>query len=89
MRYAAEHLIAAGNASVIIISSTYGLVGQREHAAYCTAKAGVIGLVKSAALDLADKSVRVNAICPSYVETGLAIEVARLEADPDAALETK
>ena len=89
MRYAAEHLIAAGNASVIIISSAYGLVGQRERAAYCAAKAGVIGLAKSAALDLADKSVRVNAICPGYVETALSIEVARLEADPEAALETK
>ena len=89
MRYAAEHLIAAGSASVIIISSTYGLVGQRERAAYCAAKAGVIGLVKSAALDFADKGVRVNAICPGYVETPLAIEVAQVEADPEAALEAK
>jgi NAD(P)-dependent dehydrogenase (short-subunit alcohol dehydrogenase family) len=89
MRYAAEHLIAAGSASVIVISSTYGLVGHRERAAYCAAKAGVIGLVKSAALDFADKSVRVNAMCPGYVETPLSIEVAKLEADPEAALEAK
>jgi NAD(P)-dependent dehydrogenase (short-subunit alcohol dehydrogenase family) len=89
MRYAAEHLIAAGGASVIIISSTYGLVGQRERAAYCAAKHGVIGLVKSAALDFADKAVRVNAICPGYVETPLSIEVAKVEADPEAALEAK
>jgi NAD(P)-dependent dehydrogenase (short-subunit alcohol dehydrogenase family) len=89
MRYAAEHLVAAGSGSIIIISSMYGLVGQSERAAYCAAKAGVIGLVKSAALDFADKQVRVNAVCPGYVETPLAIEVARLEANPEAALAAK
>jgi NAD(P)-dependent dehydrogenase (short-subunit alcohol dehydrogenase family) len=89
MRFAAEHLIAAGSASVIVISSAYGLVGHRERVAYCAAKAGVIGLVKSAALDFADKGVRVNAICPGYIETPLSIEVAQLEADPEAALEAK
>ncbi len=89
MRYAASHLMAAKPASVIIISSTYGLVGHRERAAYCAAKAGVIGLVKAAALDFADKGVRVNAMCPGYVETPLAIAVAQQERDPEAALETK
>ncbi len=89
MRYGAEHLLRAGKASVIIISSTYGLVGQRERAGYCAAKHGVIGLVKSAALDFAEQGVRVNAICPGFVDTPLAIEVAKLEADPEAALAAK
>lgn len=89
MRFAADHLIAAQPASVIVISSTYGLVGHRERAAYCAAKAGVNGLVRAAALDFADKGVRVNAICPGYVETPLSIAVARQEADPEAALEAK
>ncbi len=88
-RYAAAHLVAAGSGSIIAISSMYGLVGQRERIGYCTAKAGVIGFVKAAALDLADKGVRVNAICPGFVETDLAIEVAKLEADPEAALRHK
>lgn len=89
MRYAAEHLVAAKGASVIAISSTYGLVGHIERAAYCAAKAGVIGLVKAAALDFAEKQVRVNAICPGYVETPLSIEIAQQESDPEAALEAK
>ena len=55
-----------------------GLVGQRERVAYCGAKAGVIGMVRAMALDLADKGVRVNAMCPGFVETPLAIEVTRL-----------
>ncbi len=57
----------------------YGLVGQRERVAYCGAKAGVNGMVMSMALDLAEKGVRVNAICPGFVETPLSIEVAKAE----------
>jgi NAD(P)-dependent dehydrogenase (short-subunit alcohol dehydrogenase family) len=89
VRYACRQLLAAGKASVIVFSSMYGLVGQRERVAYCGAKAGVIGMVKAMALDLAEHGVRVNAICPGFIETPLAIEVAKLEADPDAALRAK
>jgi NAD(P)-dependent dehydrogenase (short-subunit alcohol dehydrogenase family) len=89
MRFGAAHLMAAGKASVIVISSMYGLVGQKERAAYCAGKHGVIGLVKSAALDFADRGVRVNAMCPGFVETPLALEVAKQEPDPEAALEAR
>ncbi len=89
VRYGVNHLLAAGAGSVIIISSMYGLVGQRERVAYCGAKAGVNGMVRSMALDLAERNVRVNAICPGFVETPLAIEVAKQEADPEAAMRAK
>lgn len=89
VRYACPPLLASGSGSVIVISSTYGLVGRRERVAYCGAKAGVIGMVRSMALDLADHGVRVNAICPGYVETPLAIQVAHLEPDPEAVLDAK
>jgi NAD(P)-dependent dehydrogenase (short-subunit alcohol dehydrogenase family) len=89
VRYACPHLLAATSASVIIISSTYGLVGHAERVAYCGSKAGVIGMVKAMALDFATRGVRVNAICPGYVETPLSVEVAQAEADPEAALNAK
>ncbi|MEO6609615.1 MAG: SDR family oxidoreductase [Aestuariivirga sp.] len=89
VRYAIPHLVEAKAASVIAISSMYGLVGQRERVAYCGAKAGVNGMVMSMALDLADKGVRVNSICPGFVETPLAREVVKVEADPEAALNAK
>jgi NAD(P)-dependent dehydrogenase (short-subunit alcohol dehydrogenase family) len=89
VRMAADCLLAAGQGSVIAISSMYGLVGQKERVAYCGAKAGVIGMVKSMALDLAEQRIRVNAICPGFIETALAREVAAMESDPEASLRTK
>jgi NAD(P)-dependent dehydrogenase (short-subunit alcohol dehydrogenase family) len=89
LRYGARHLVEAGQGSIMIISSMYGLVGQAERVAYCGAKHGVNGMVKSMALDLADKGVRVNAICPGFIETPLALEVAKLEANPEAVIEAK
>lgn len=86
---AAPHLVAAGSGSVIAISSMYGLVGQRERIAYCTSKAGVIGMIRAMALDFADKGVRANALCPGFIETELSIEVASKEANPEAELRRK
>lgn len=89
VRYAIPYLMSAGAGSVIAISSMYGLVGQRERVAYCGAKAGVNGMVMSMALDLAEKGIRVNAICPGFVDTPLALEVVKLEPDPEATLRAK
>jgi NAD(P)-dependent dehydrogenase (short-subunit alcohol dehydrogenase family) len=89
VRYASPQLLEAGKGSVIVVSSTFGLVGHRERVAYCGAKAGVIGMVRAMALDFADRGVRVNAMCPGFVETPLAIEVAQRESDPEAALRAK
>jgi NAD(P)-dependent dehydrogenase (short-subunit alcohol dehydrogenase family) len=89
VRYGVSHLLAAGQASVILISSTFGLVGVRERLAYCGAKAGVIGMAKAMAMDLADRGVRVNAICPGFVETELPLSVAAKEPDPEAWLQSR
>ncbi|GAB4239130.1 MAG: 3-oxoacyl-ACP reductase [Acidobacteriota bacterium] len=59
---------------VIFISSVTGRFGVPELSAYCAAKHGVIGLMRSAALELAPRKITVNAVCPGWVETDMARE---------------
>jgi len=68
-RAAIPHLRASRGGAIIAIASVLGLVGTRRRLAYCTAKAGIVGMVRAMALDLADQNIRVNAICPGFVET--------------------
>ena len=56
---------------IVSIASTAGLKGYAYVAAYCAAKHGVIGLTRSLALEVAQKGVTVNAVCPGYTETEL------------------
>lgn len=86
VRAAAPHLVASGHGSVIAIASMYGVVGQHDRIAYCTSKAGVLGMVRAAALDFSRKGVRVNAINPGFIETELALSVAAQSPDPAKAL---
>ena len=63
----ADELRLSAGAAVVGISSIEGLVGHAAIPAYCSSKAGLIGLVRSAAAALSP--VRVNAVCPGYVLT--------------------
>ena len=59
----------ATNAAVVGISSIEGLVGNGAIPAYCASKAGLLGLTRSMAHQLSPLGIRVNAICPGYIET--------------------
>jgi NAD(P)-dependent dehydrogenase (short-subunit alcohol dehydrogenase family) len=56
---------------IVFIASTAGLKGYPYVAAYCAAKHGVVGLMRALSMELADKGVTVNAVCPGYTETPL------------------
>ncbi|MBW9071748.1 3-hydroxybutyrate dehydrogenase [Agrobacterium deltaense] len=71
MRAAIPLMKKAGKGRIINIASAHGLVASPFKSAYVAAKHGIIGLTKTAALELAQTGVTVNAICPGYVLTPL------------------
>ncbi|WP_169951228.1 SDR family NAD(P)-dependent oxidoreductase [Microbispora sp. H11081] len=70
-RYAAPYMVEAGRGRIINIASQLGIKGGAGLAHYVAAKAGVIGLTKALALELAPMGVLVNAIAPGPIETPL------------------
>jgi len=76
----AREMAKRGYGRIVNLSSVAGVIGPIDLAAYGAAKAGVIGLTRAAALDLADFGITVNAIAPGPIETELMLGVWTAEA---------
>lgn len=80
-KHATPALRESGGGSIINTASVCGIQAGIGTHAYTVAKHGVVGLTRSTALELAEYNIRVNAICPGYIATGLSAGRSRSEID--------
>ncbi|HTZ01101.1 MAG TPA: SDR family NAD(P)-dependent oxidoreductase [Xanthobacteraceae bacterium] len=71
IKHAGAHMVTRGRGSIVLTASTAGLRANAGSAPYSASKAGVISLAQTAANSFLGTGVRVNAICPGLIETGM------------------
>jgi NAD(P)-dependent dehydrogenase (short-subunit alcohol dehydrogenase family) len=69
MKYELQQMLKQGGGVIVNTASVAGLVGLVGNAAYVASKHGVVGLTRTAALEYAKHGIRVNCVCPGYIQT--------------------
>lgn len=80
-RHVLPIMLEQGSGSIINIASALGLEGQDLTPAYNASKGAVVMLTKNMAIDYGRKGIRVNAVCPGYIETPMSTDLANKELD--------
>jgi NAD(P)-dependent dehydrogenase (short-subunit alcohol dehydrogenase family) len=70
-RAAIPHLLQRPRSAMVNIASTYGIIGAPLAPSYCASKGGIVNLTRQLAVDYSGDGLRVNAICPGYIDTDM------------------
>ncbi len=81
MKHELEQMLKQGGGTIVNTASIAGLIGLPTSSAYVASKHGVSGLTKTAAIEYAQKGIRVNAVCPGYIETNMTQEAMQRRGD--------
>jgi len=84
-KHVVPYMKKQGGGSIVMCSSANAIVAEPDLGAYCAAKGAINALARSMALDYGPDKIRVNAICPGYIDTPLGDEYFNAQPDPAAA----
>ncbi len=84
-KFAIPHLLAGSGGAIVNVASTYGLIGAPLAPAYCASKGGLVNLTRQLAVDYGPRGLRVNAVCPGYIDTDMGGRRASLPPEQAAA----